>query len=104
MEPLLTFPERARQVPWNIALLICNLTLTTLLLLMLILVLSDLGPVVPDILRVIRLVETTLKDVNVMMPEMNSTLWDLHHVLPGIKTTIYYTESICRHTAGCLGN
>ena len=59
---------------------------------LLILVLSDLGPVVPDILRVVRLVETTLKDVNVMMQNECYTLGSSscclvlnHHILHRIN-------------------
>ena len=91
-----------RQIPWNIGLLICNLTLTTFLCLMVIIVLTEVAPIVPDIVRVLKLVDDTLVDVRVIMPEINASVWDLHHVLPGIKKTIYYTESICRHTSGCL--
>tara|TARA_B110000977_G_C10956395_1_gene446773 strand:- start:440 stop:760 length:321 start_codon:yes stop_codon:yes gene_type:complete len=95
-------PERARQIPWNIGLLICNLTLTTFLSLMVIIVLTEVAPIVPDIVRVLKVVDTTLGDVGVMLPELNSSLWDLHHILPGIRKTIYYTESICKHTSGCV--
>jgi len=91
-----------RQIPWNIGLLLCNLTLTTFLCLMVIVVLTEVAPIVPDIVRVLKLVDNTLVDVKVIMPEMNASVWDLHHVLPGIKKTIYYTESICKHTSGCL--
>ena len=103
MEPLMKFPERAKQTPWNIGLIICNLSLTCFIVLLLIILLINIGPIVPDILEIIRLVKTTLYDVQVMLPQMNGTLWDLSHVLPGIKRTIYYTEAICRHTSGCLG-
>jgi len=69
---------------------------------MVIVVLTEVAPIVPDIVRVLKLVDNTLVDVKVIMPEMNASVWDLHHVLPGIKKTIYYTESICKHTSGCL--
>jgi hypothetical protein len=94
-------PARARQIPWNIGLLICNLTLTTFLCLMVIIVLTEVAPLVPDIVRVLKVVDTTLGDVRVLLPELNATLWDMHHVLPGIRKTIYYTEHICRAT-NCL--
>lgn len=96
-------PARARNMPWNIGLLICNLTLTTFLCLMVIIVLTEVAPIVPDLVRVIKLVDTTLEDVGVMLPEMNATIWDLHHVLPGIRKTIYYTEHICDAT-DCLAH
>ena len=94
-------PARARQIPWNIGLLICNLTLTTFLCLMVIIVMTEVAPIVPDIVRVIKVVDDTLADVSVMLPEMNGTLYDLHKILPGIRTTIYYTEHICDAT-DCL--
>jgi len=96
-----SMPERARNVPWNIGLLICNLTLTTFLCLMVIIVLTEVAPIIPDLVRVLKVVDTTLGDVNVMLPELNASLWDLHHVLPGIRKTIYYTEKICDAT-NCL--
>jgi len=99
---MLRLPPRARNMPWDKALLICNLTLTTFLCLMVVIVLTEVAPIVPDIVRVLKLVDNTLVDVKVIMPEMNASVWDLHHVLPGIKKTIYYTESICKHTSGCL--
>lgn len=98
---MLRMPERARQMPWNIGLLICNLALTTFLCLMVIIVLTEVAPIVPDIVRVLKVVETTLGDVNVMLPEMNNTIYDLGKVLPGIRRTIYYTEHIC-HATDCL--
>jgi hypothetical protein len=104
--PMLRMPQmpaRARQIPWNIGLLICNLTLTTFLSLMVIIVLTEVAPIVPDLIRIIKLVDNTLGDVGVMLPEMNSTLYDMHHVLPGIKRTIYYTEHICAAT-DCLAH
>jgi len=94
---------RARNMPWNIGLLICNLTLTTFLCLMVIIVLTEIAPIVPDLIRVIKLVDTTLGDVGVMLPEMNATIYDLGKVLPGIKRTIYYTEHICDAT-DCLAD
>mgnify|MGYP004268876575 CR=1 FL=1 len=94
-------PARARQVPWNIGLLICNLTLTTFLCLMVIIVMTEVAPIVPDIVRVIKVVDDTLADVNVMLPEMNGTIYDLGKVLPGIRRTIYYVEHICDAT-DCL--
>ena len=103
VEPLLKFPERAKQIPWNIGLIICNLSLTCFLVLLVIILLINIGPIIPDILKVVGLVKTTLTDVQVMLPEMNATLWDLNHMFPGIRRTIHYTEAICRHTAGCLG-
>lgn len=96
-------PARARQIPWNIGLLICNLTLTTFLCLMVIIVCTEVAPIVPDLIRVIKLVDNTLGDVGVMLPEVNATIWDLHHVLPGIRKTIYYTEHICDAT-DCLAH
>ena len=102
---MLRMPQmaRARNMPWNIGLLICNLTLTTFLCLMVIIVLTEVAPIVPDLVRVIKLVDTTLGDVNVIVPEMNATIWDLGKVLPGIKRTIYYTEHICDAT-DCLAH
>ena len=91
-------PTRARNMPWNIGLLICNLTLTTFLCLMVIIVLTEVAPIVPDLVRIIKLVDTTLGDVNVMLPEMNNTIYHLGKVLPGIRRTIYYTEHICEAT------
>ena len=70
---------------------------------MLLVLILNVAPIMPDITKVIRVVDTTLFDVQVMLPEMNGTLWDLNHVLPGIRRTIYYTEAICKHTSGCLG-
>lgn len=99
--PMLRMPARARNVPWNIGLLICNLTLTTFLCLMVIVVLTEVAPIVPDIVRVLKVVDTTLADVNKMLPEMNNTIYDLGKVLPGIRQTIYYTEHICDAT-NCL--
>ena len=100
--PFLRLPERAREMPWNTGLLICNLTLTTFLCLMVIIVLTEVAPIVPDIVRVLKIVDSTLGDVGVMMPDMNATIWDLHHLLPGVEKTIYFTEAICKHTAGCV--
>lgn len=94
-------PPRARNMPWNIGLLICNLTLTTFLCLMVIIVLTEVGPIIPDLLRILKVVDDTLGDVNVMLPEMNGTIYDLGKVLPGIRRTIYYTEHICTAT-NCL--
>ena len=71
-------------------------------ILVLVLILS-IAPIVPDLMRVIHIVDATLSDVQIMLPEMNGTLWDLNHVLPGIRQTIYYTEALCKHTSGCLG-
>ena len=98
---MLRMPERARNIPWNIGLLICNITLTTFLCLMVIVVMTEVAPIIPDLVRVLKVVDKTLGDVGVMLPEMNATLWDLHHVLPGIRKTIYYTEHICDAT-NCL--
>ncbi len=99
--PMLRMPPRARNMPWNIGLLICNLTLTTFLCLMVIIVLTEVGPIIPDLLRILKVVDDTLGDVNVMLPEMNGTIYDLGKVLPGIRRTIYYTEHICTAT-NCL--
>ena len=96
-------PARARQIPWNIGLLICNLTLTTFLCLMVIIVCTEVAPIVPDLVRIIKLVDDTLMDVGVMLPEMNNTIYDLGKVLPGIRRTIYYTEHICDAT-DCLAH
>ena len=104
IEPLLKFPQKAKQIPWNIGLIICNLSLTCFLLLLIIILLLNIAPIVPDILEVVGLVKATLTDVKVMLPQMNRSLWDLNNVLPGIKRTIDYTEAICRHTSGCLAN
>ena len=100
--PFLRLPEGAREMPWNTGLLICNLTLTTFLSLMVIIVLTEVAPIVPDLVRIIKVVDNTLGDVGVMLPDMNATIWDLHHLLPGVAKTIHYTESICQHTAGCV--
>ena len=100
---MLRMPERARQMPWNIGLLICNLTLTTFLCLMVIIVLTEVAPIIPDLKRILKVVDDTLGDVNVMLPELNGTLWDMHHVLPGIRQTIYYTKHICDAT-DCLAS
>ena len=70
---------------------------------MVLVLILNVAPIMPDITKVIRVVDATLTDVQVMLPEMNGTIWDLNHVMPGIKETIYYTEAICRHTIGCLG-
>jgi len=99
---MLSMPERARNMPYNIGLLICNLALTTFLCLMVVIVLTEVAPVVPDIVRVLKVVDTTLGDVRVMLPEMNNTIFDLGKVLPGIRRTIYYTEKICENTEGCV--
>ena len=98
---MLRMPQRARNMPWNIGLLICNLTLTTFLCLMVIIVLTEVGPIIPDLVRILKVVDNTLGDVGVMLPEMNNTIYDLGKVLPGIKRTIYYTEHIC-HATNCL--
>ncbi|MBP01965.1 MAG: hypothetical protein CMM25_04020 [Rhodospirillaceae bacterium] len=71
---------------------------TFILLLALVL---NVAPIVPDIIKVIKVVDTTLYDVKFMLPQLNASLWDLNHVLPGIKKTIFYTEAICEHTKGC---
>ena len=97
--PMLHMPSR--QMPWNIRLLICNLTLTAFLSLIVIIMLTKVVPIVPDLMRVLKVVDDTLADVNIMLPEMNNTLTDMHQVLPGIRRTIYYTENLCRHTPGC---
>ena len=99
---MLRVHERVRQIPWNIGLLLCNLALTTFLCLMVVIVLTEVAPIVPDLVRVLKVVDDTLGDVGIMLPEMNSTIWDLHHVLPGIKRTIYYSEKICENTEGCF--
>ena len=98
---MLRMPPRARNMPWNIGLLICNLTLSTFLCLMVIIVLTQVGPIIPDLVKIIKVVDDTLSDVNVMLPELNGTLWDMNHVLPGIRQTIYYTKHICDAT-NCL--
>ena len=98
---MLRMPERARHMPWNIGLLICNIALTTFLCLMVIIVLTEVAPIIPDLKRILIVVDNTLGDVGVMLPELNGTLWDMHHVLPGIRRTIYYTEHICEAT-NCL--
>jgi len=100
---MLQMPQRARNMPWNIGLLICNITLTTFLCLMVIIVLTEVAPIIPDLVRIIKVVDDTLGDVVVMLPELNATLWDMHNVLPGIKQTIYYTKHICDAT-NCLAN
>ena len=94
-------PARARNIPWNIGLLICNITLTTFLCLMVIIVMTEVAPIIPDLVRILKVVDDTLGDVNIMLPAMNGTLWDLNKVLPGIRMTIYYTEHIC-HATNCL--
>ena len=62
---------------------------------------TEVAPMVPDIVRVLKIVDTTLGDVRVMLPELNNTIYDLGKVLPGIRRTIYYTEHIC-HATNCL--
>ena len=65
---MLRMHERARQIPWNIGLLLCNLALTTFLCLMVVIVLTEVAPIVPDIVRVLKVVDTTLADVGIMLP------------------------------------
>ena len=82
-------------MPYNIGLLICNIALTSFLCIMVIVLVVNIAPIVPDLIRILKVVDDTLADVNVMLPELNGTLWDMRHVLPGIKQTIYYTKHIC---------
>ena len=98
--PILQMP-RARSMPYNIGLLICNIALTSFLCIMVIVLVVNIAPIVPDLIRILKVVDDTLADVNVMLPELNGTLWDMRHVLPGIKQTIYYTKHIC-DAVGCL--
>ena len=99
--PMLQMPRRARNMPYNIGLLICNITLTSFLCIMVIVLVVKIAPIVPDLIRILKVVDDTLGDVNIMLPEMNGTLWDMRHVLPGIRQTIYYTKHICDAT-NCL--
>lgn len=70
---------------------------------MLLVLIFSVAPIVPDILDVVHTVDVTLTDVRIMLPEMNGTLWDMNHLMPGIRETIRYTRSICEHTSGCMG-
>ena len=79
------------------------LTIQVATFILLIALILSVAPIVPDIMKVVHTVDFTLSDVKTMLPQMNGTLWDLNHVLPGIKQTIYYTEAICKHTSGCFG-
>ena len=106
MEPLLNLNgirRQTRSVPWNICLLGFVLSMQVATFILVLVLILSIAPIVPDIMRVIHIVDATLSDVQIMLPEMNGTLWDLNHVLPGIRQTIYYTEAICKHTSGCLG-
>lgn len=98
---MLQMPRRPRNIPYNIGLLICNVALTSFLCIMIIVLVVNIAPIVPDLIRILKVVDDTLADVNVMLPEMNGTLWDMRHVLPGIRQTIYYTKHICDAT-NCL--
>lgn len=101
MEPLLTLPERARNLSWNTWLLIAILTLQCFVVIVVIIVVGRVTPVVPDLNRILHVVDDTLTDVRELLPDMKSTIWDLNHMIPGITRTIEYTESICKHTVGC---
>jgi hypothetical protein len=106
MEPLLNLNgirRQTRSVPWNICLLGFVLSMQVATFILVLVLILSIAPIVPDLMRVIHIVDATLSDVQIMLPEMNGTLWDLNHVLPGIRQTIYYTEAICKHTSGCLG-
>ena len=100
---MLRMPQRARNMPWNTGLLICNIALTTFLCLMVIIVLTEVAPIIPDLKRILKVVDDTLADVNVMLPDLNGTIWDMNHMLPGMRQTIYYTKHICDVT-NCLGD
>ena len=106
MEPLLRLDglqSRVRNLSSTKCFLLFTVAMQILNLILLLLIVFNIAPIVPDIMKVLRLVDTTLSDVTIMLPEMNGTIWDLNNVLPGIKQTIYYTEAICKHTSGCLG-
>ncbi len=104
MDPLLSLDgitQRPRSVNTHICLLWFILALQTASIIMLIVVACNVARVVPDVVRTMRLLDTVLDNVNIMIPEMNATLWDLNRILPGIKRTIYFTQDICAHTKGC---
>lgn len=109
MQPLLSFDgltglrKKTTSVTWNICLLWFVLIMQVATFVLLLVIIFDIAPIIPDIMKVVRTVDQTLSDVQTMVPEMNGTIWDLNHVLPGIKRTIHYTEAICKHTSGCLG-
>ena len=106
MEPLLNLDgitRRTRSVPWSLCLLWFILAVQVATFIMVLVLIFNIAPIVPDIVKVMQTVNALLSDAKVMLPEMNSTLWDLNRILPGIEKTIDYTEAICKHTSGCLG-
>ena len=104
MTPLLSLDglsQRTRSVSWNMCVLWFVLAMQCATFILLLALVLNVAPIVPDIIKVIKVVDTTLYDVKFMLPQLNASLWDLNHVLPGIKKTIFYTEAICEHTKGC---
>lgn len=106
MEPLISFtkiPRPARKVTWNTCLLGFILSMQFAIFVILLTIVFSIAPIVPDVMKVLETVSTTLDDVTTMLPQMNKTIHELDHIIPGIRKTIFYTESICKHTSGCIG-
>ena len=103
MTPFYEFGERVKHTDWNILLLLIILVLQSFLVIFVVVLLVKAVPIIPELERILGVVDDVLADVKIMLPSMNGTLWDLNHILPDVKEQIRVTDAICKHTEGCLG-
>ena len=103
MTPFHEFGSRVKNTDWNILLLLLILVLQSFLVIFVVILLIRAVPIIPEMNRILGVVDDVLADVKQMLPDMNGTLWDLNRILPQIKAQFRVTDEICRVTEGCLG-
>ena len=86
-------PVRPHEMPWNITLLLSILSIQCLNCMFTIVIVAFMHPITSSIY-------TTLDDINIILPEMNSTLFDVKQLLPAIKEATFTVDSIC-NSVGC---
>ena len=86
---------RPHEMPWNITLLISILALQCFNCMFTIVIVALMHPITSS-------VYTTLDDINIILPEMNSTLFDVKQLLPAVKEATETIDSIC-NSVGCTG-
>jgi len=93
--------ERVRNTEWGILLLLILLTLQVFLVVFVVIVIVQASIMVPELQRVLGVVDDVLADVKVLLPDMNNTLVDLHELMPEVRAANGVIQTICLHTEGC---
>lgn len=82
-------PNRPREMPWNITLILSVLSIQAFTCILMIVVVVLLHPVVSS-------VHSTLDDVTIIIPEMNATVTDVKQLIPQMKHMMYIIDKICK--------